>query len=701
MRRCCGPLTGVGCMYCWVWACSPGLIFSEQSLEWHRRVARELFQRYGGHASFYGWYVSEEIMGDLYYSYMPHSAERWKELAVFFREFRTFVQELAPTKPVAFAPNNVRFHLYAEEWKTILPFIDILIPFAFARDPEHLNVVQMKQICDECGTHMWVDMEMFREPFEDGLVPKTMEALLREIRQYDALEQCYGYQYTGLMNHPASRFSLGGSPQKNCMPGIYNIIRRAVLHGDMGKNSNDFRGSKKRPGGQNRREKYEGDTRPHRCGGIGRTPEAGIRCGSAAASSGKASGSCDALLALSQRIKEAPIRQDWPYEEPDDLESVMAACDPTRRREASRLLSDGEIEARVRSAFLTSVCACILGKPLEEAPYGGLEDIRAAAQASGEWPLRDYVSDAMLTAWGRRNPSWVETTRGRVRYAASDDDITYTIMGMLLIEKRGRDFSHEDMRQLWLENLPIYLCWGPERTVLLRAGLAVLAPDLPYDMDDWAARLNPGQELCGAMIRADAYGYACPGDPELAARLAFRDASFTHRKTGVYSAMFVAAAIAAAFTAENWKEIVVTALQYVPQRSRFYEQASTCLRMVDDAASFEDGYNAVHTEYGAFGAGQVVQEIGTVINTLKFARDVEEGIGMQVAQGNDSDSFACSCGSILGAYFADGLPEHWYAQFNNTIHTTMGNFHETDLQALTKRMQLLYKRVRQPEAPLA
>lgn len=50
---------------------------------------------------------------------------------------------------------------------------------------------------------------------------------------------------------------------------------------------------------------------------------------------GKASGSCDALLALSQRIKEAPIRQDWPYEEPDDLESVMAACDPTRRREAS------------------------------------------------------------------------------------------------------------------------------------------------------------------------------------------------------------------------------------------------------------------------------------------------------------------------------------------------------------------------------
>ena len=81
-----------------------------------------------------------------------------------------------------------------------------MIPFAFARDPEHLNVVQMKQICDECGTHMWVDMEMFREPFEDGLVPKTMEALLREIRQYDALEQCYGYQYTGCLLYTSRCF---------------------------------------------------------------------------------------------------------------------------------------------------------------------------------------------------------------------------------------------------------------------------------------------------------------------------------------------------------------------------------------------------------------------------------------------------------------------------------------------------------------
>ena len=88
-----------------------------------------------------------------------------------------------------------------------------------------------------------------------------------------------------------------------------------------------------------------------------------------------------------------------------------------------------------------------------------------------------------------------------------------------------------------------------------------------------------------------------------------------------------------------------------------------------------------------------MQEIGTMINTLKSAKNAEEGIGMQVAQGNDTDSFACSCGSILGAYFAEGLPEHWYTQFNNTIHTIMAGFHETKLDAVIKRMQLLHRSI--------
>ncbi|MEG1874493.1 MAG: DUF4434 domain-containing protein, partial [Angelakisella sp.] len=123
--------------------------FTAESLKWHIRVAQEVYQKYGGHKSFYGWYVSEEIFGDLYFSHPTVEDEEWKKMPVFFRDFTAAIRKLTPTKPVALAPNNIKFHEREAEWKEILPYIDVLIPFAFARDLEHLNVLDIKRICEE------------------------------------------------------------------------------------------------------------------------------------------------------------------------------------------------------------------------------------------------------------------------------------------------------------------------------------------------------------------------------------------------------------------------------------------------------------------------------------------------------------------------------------------------------------------------
>ena len=83
-----------------------------------------------------------------------------------------------------------------------------MIPFAFARSEN--NVAEIAEMCEKTGTHFWVDMEIFDFPFDEGrLRPKTIDMLKKEIRQYDALEQIYGYQYTGLLNEPGHRNGLG------------------------------------------------------------------------------------------------------------------------------------------------------------------------------------------------------------------------------------------------------------------------------------------------------------------------------------------------------------------------------------------------------------------------------------------------------------------------------------------------------------
>ena len=147
-------------------------------------------------------------MGALYYGYDPVPDEKYKDIQNFFREYKAFVHELTPTKPVALAPNNIHMDWYRDEWRGILENLDIMIPFAFARSEN--NIPQIAEMCAETGTHFWVDMEIFAFPFDEGLRPKDCEALIREIHCYDMLEQVYGYQFTGLLNEPGHRMGLGG-----------------------------------------------------------------------------------------------------------------------------------------------------------------------------------------------------------------------------------------------------------------------------------------------------------------------------------------------------------------------------------------------------------------------------------------------------------------------------------------------------------
>jgi len=207
--------------------------FSQESLKWHKIITEELWNLYGHHSSLYGWYVSEEMFGSLYYEYPYLSPESYKDIIRFFYEYKEFVQRLTPTKPIALAPNNIRFHEFLKEWKEILNNVDILIPFGFARDPEHLNIKEINQLCNETNTHFWVDMEMFAWPLDDGLIPKDPEELIKEIRMYDDVEQIYGYQYIGIMNSPNFKYSLGGEKTRILYNNYYeyykNIMKKSNI----------------------------------------------------------------------------------------------------------------------------------------------------------------------------------------------------------------------------------------------------------------------------------------------------------------------------------------------------------------------------------------------------------------------------------------------------------------------------------------
>ncbi len=388
---------------------------------------------------------------------------------------------------------------------------------------------------------------------------------------------------------------------------------------------------------------------------------------------------------VERRLGDAgpPMRDDWPYIEPDDIDAIVR--ESPGFADAAMLTVDDPAE-RVRAAFMARVCGCMLGKPFEI--FVSLDEIRTALESTGEWPLADYPTEGALRALPTLQGQWRELHRDGITHVAPDDDINYTILAMLVLEEHGLDFTHDHLRTLWLYNLPALVTFGPERTRLVRSALQTITGGDPA----LASLLNPGAELCGALIRADAYGYACIGRPDVAATLAHRDASFTHRRTGVYGAMFVAAAVACAPAMHDPLDIVRTALRYVPQRSRFAERTSDALAIVERCDDWLDAYARVHERFVQFGFCAIHQEIGTLINTLRFATDAGHGICLQVMQGNDTDSFGATAGSILGSHHGP-IDERWTAPLRDDVHTALALFHERSLDAIADRMAALPARV--------
>ena len=420
--------------------------------------------------------------------------------------------------------------------------------------------------------------------------------------------------------------------------------------------------------------------------------------------------SYDEFVKFTKNLLNLTIRKDWSYIEPSSINDILYEMDPSRPKGQITEIDYEDSSKRVEAAFIASLCGCILGKPLEQKFTG--HEIRKALEEINEWPMSDYISKDIENVLPKVHTSFPETAREFINYVAPDDDINYTIMGMLILEKFGADFTHENMKELWIKHLPIGTTFGPENTKLLKSGIElkidgrdrsaflakgpngsenILPTDKPEDLIDvFNDILNPGDELCGAAIRADAYGYAYPGNPAMASELAYRDASFTHNRTGVYGTMFIAAAISCAQIMEDRDEIIETALKFVPQKSRFYERVSVCFKDVKDSDSWEEAYDKISDKYGEYGHCRIYQEIGMLINTLKFAKNVGHGICIQVSQGADTDSFGATSGSILGAYFGPGyLDDKWIKPFNDDIHTGLAWFFERSVSKLAKRMSKL------------
>ncbi|MBD2843591.1 ADP-ribosylglycohydrolase family protein [Paenibacillus sp. IB182496] len=417
------------------------------------------------------------------------------------------------------------------------------------------------------------------------------------------------------------------------------------------------------------------------------------------------------LMAIYEELSALPIRADYPYEEPSELAEIRAL-----RPEGPRQLADGLSEAQWRDKFygawLGRCAGCALGKPLEAPAYmGGTADasgwrnVKSWYEGADAWPIADYVpqeSRASQTHGLALATASSKSTREQIRFMETDDDIRYTVLGLILLEEKGLDFDSYDVGKLWHSHLTYRQVCTAETQAYLNFAHAT-SHQRAERPADWAERqqwvrthLNPYREWIGAQIRADGLAYGAAGNPELAADLAWRDASFSHVKNGIYGEMFVAAMIAAAFVESDPERIVEIGLSEIPRNCRLahdIRQALDIARSASDQVELVDRiweafkhYNPVHTNNNA----------ALVAASLIFARgDFELAIATSVLGGWDTDCNGATVGSIMGAMLgAERLPAKWIEPLQDTLYAEVTDFHPIAISACADRSHAVFRKLR-------
>ena len=360
--------------------------------------------------------------------------------------------------------------------------------------------------------------------------------------------------------------------------------------------------------------------------------------------------------------------------QPDALHDILALRPSDAETPAVPV---DNLPARMKGALLGRFIGCTLGVPVENYPVLYMQALAAETGTDfppttywkgsdrpdgymhyGINPLSDYLEDSICCAPG-------------------DDDITYVILNLLLLEKYGKEYTVDDVGKLWLDILPMACTAEHEALEQLKAGTAA----------DRAANFNPYVEWIGAAIRADAFGYAEAGNPAAAAKLSYNDAFLTHRQNGIYGEMFCAAAIAAAFTAKTPLDAVREGMKQIPAESELYQALEWALAQEGRITSYQRARLLIDEKFPQMHRVHTINNMCAIVFALMLGgMDFDKCVSNCIAIGLDNDCTGATLGSIVGACFGfDAIPSHWYDRFNNTVMTYIRGYRELSIDDVIDR----------------
>lgn len=370
---------------------------------------------------------------------------------------------------------------------------------------------------------------------------------------------------------------------------------------------------------------------------------------------------------LFELVMSLDTRKDYRYNEPSELEEIrklrkshsFEAVEPDRETLADK----------IHGAWLGRVIGCLFGKPVEGIRS---DEFIPLLKETDNYPMHRYILSTDITRemidkykFGLENKCYADTVDGM----PIDDDTNYVALYQHIIEKYGRDFTPENVADAWHKYQP--------KTAYFTAEYVAYCNLLEgYEPPYSAIYKNPFREWIGAQIRGDYFGYINPGKPEEAAEMAFRDASISHIKNGIYGEMFASAMIACAAVTDSIKDTILGGLAQIPETSRLYEAISGVIADYENGVSYDEFFKKLHSlynEHDGHGWCHTISNAMIVAAALLYGEgDFGKSLCYAVQAAFDTDCNGATVGSVLGIRGGTKtIPEKWSKPVNDTLHTSI------------------------------
>ena len=192
------------------------------------RAMRQLWEKYGSHPSFYGWYFPDETCIIGHFS---------KNFISYVNAYSAEAQKIAPGTKTLIAPFGTKIAI--TDRKYVRQLKEMNVDFIAYQDEVGVKKSsprqtaryfrRLKKAHDKAGkSKIWADIELFTfegAVYRSALIPAPVERIKKQIEAVSPyVEEILCYQYIGLLNSPESE-SFCGHPDSEK---LYTALKKTV-----------------------------------------------------------------------------------------------------------------------------------------------------------------------------------------------------------------------------------------------------------------------------------------------------------------------------------------------------------------------------------------------------------------------------------------------------------------------------------------